>query len=915
MGAFDGPLKKAIARGLRWALDLFEDQPGEGSRPPAAREQAAGPQLSADAIEGTNVANVIHVQQQILVASPEKLAAFLGTREPPEDLRTAVEVYLKYLVDKYYHLDLKGMGITDQLPIGLVLRELYVPLKARSEMPRGEAWSRFQLAGREIPAKIAEHLSEKAGEAQPLLELLEQRDGLVVLGDPGSGKTTFLKYLALEAASAGAASPRLPILLPFSAYANALAKGDVALNDFIPAYFRGLGAELPMQELVRTALKEGRALVLLDGLDEVKDESLRATVVGKVDHFYALYHGKGNKFVLTSRIVGYKGVRFSARGLQVCTLVDFDDEEIESFVGKWTTAIEKAVHSEGDFARYEADRERDELLDAVARNPGVRSLAANPLMLTILALMKRQGISLPDRRVELYQTYVVALLSSWNRARSIGRQASYEPDVTATLNTLAPLALWMHTQSPGVGLVPYRDLRRELIALIGKDAPNPDERADAFLADVRAHASLLIERGFEEYGFIHLTFEEYLAAYALAKQGQQDVAPVVGALCRHTGEQAWREVTLLTVGYMTFVQNRDEAASALVQGILESTEGKPGEAVVLAGEAVGDVGSEAITEGCRSTVTTALLQQLRDPGIEATLRARAGAALADIGESRPEVTSLDAMPFCLVPGGDFQMGEAGSEHAELHLNSYLTYDYWIGRFPVTVAQFREYVKLDEEHHQPDDSDALQGDDNCPVVWVSWDEAMRFCVDLTAHWHDTGRLASDWCVRLPSEAEWEKAARGGRRIPQEPAMRRPQVELTENLFPEREYPWGDGAAPDNANYDDTGIGKVSAVGCFPGGRSPYGCEEMAGNVWEWTRSVWGKESKKFEDMFKPQFKYPYIPNDGRENKDTAKYLHALRGGAFFDCDRLARCAYRYRYGPNGRSGDIGFRVVLSPFSGD
>ena len=88
------------------------------------------------------------------------------------------------------------------------------------------------------------------------------------------------------------------------------------------------------------------------------------------------------------------------------TLVDFDDEEIEAFVDKWTAAIEKAAAGETRTAREDASREREELLAAVRGNPGVRSLAANPLLLTILALMKRQGVSLPERRVELYQRYV-----------------------------------------------------------------------------------------------------------------------------------------------------------------------------------------------------------------------------------------------------------------------------------------------------------------------------------------------------------------------------------------------------------------------------------------------------------------------------------------------------------------------------
>ena len=95
-------------------------------------------------------------------------------------------------------------------------------------------------------------------------------------------------------------------------------------------------------------------------------------------------------------------------------------------------------------------------------NPSVRRLAANPLLLTILALMKRQGVTLPERRVELYEQYVRTLLSSWNRARGLGRPPARDLDVVQTVRVLAPLALWMHETSPGVGLVKRGEMRRKL---------------------------------------------------------------------------------------------------------------------------------------------------------------------------------------------------------------------------------------------------------------------------------------------------------------------------------------------------------------------------------------------------------------------------------------------------------------------
>ena len=139
--------------------------------------------------------------------------------------------------------------------------------------------------------------------------------------------------------------------------------------------------------------------------------------------------------------------------------------------------------------------------------------------------------------------------------------------------------------------------------------------------------------------------------------------------------------------------------------------------------------------------------------------------------------------------------------------------------------------------------------------------------------------------MPTEAEWEKAARG-----------------TEGQI----FPWDDEADPSKANYDETGIGMTNSVGAFPGGASPYGCEEMSGNVWEWTSSLWGK------DFVKPDFKYPYDPQDGREDQSAgSEVFRVLRGGSFYFDERGVRCAFRLRLDPVSFNDFVGFRVVVAP----
>jgi len=690
--------------------------------------------------------------------------------------------------------------------------EMYVPLKARIEMPEGETWAReLRLAGRKVPDEEQSAIGERLSEPQPVLDLLRKNDGLIVLGDPGSGKTTFLKYLALRLAMGTdeglGLKVRLPVLIPLSVYANALAERDVRLDDFVARDFHDLGADLPIGAMLEEALKQGGALVLLDGLDEVKDLGLRKTVADRVVDFYTFHRRAGNRFVLTSRIIGYQEVRPMAEGLAECTLVDFGDEKIEAFVGKWTAALERAARGDTQVAAWEAERERQELLEAVHRNPGVRGLAANPLLLTILALMKRQGVTLPERRVELYDQCVRTMLSSWNRARGLGRPPARDLDVVEMVRVLAPLALWMHETSPGVGLVKQGDLRRKLAQIYqARGEQAPERAAWQFIADVREHAGLLLERGAGRYGFIHLTFEEYLAAMGIARLGQRNIELIVDILAAHVGDAAWREVALLTIGHLGVIQQWEQVSSDVVKALIEREPGEPGQAVVLAGGAVVDAWPGGVTLECKRTVVQALARTLRREDAKPTLRAAAGRALATLGDSRPGVgvnpdTDLVDIVWVEIPAGSFLMGtppedvplleerfgkyEWYSYECETPRHAVTLPAYYIARYPITNAQFRAFVEAEgyQERQYWEEAEALGlwqdgkvrraypyydeegkvkwaeewGDapanygepfnlSNHPVVGVTWYEAVAFCRWVTEQFRRCG-------FRVSSLARW------------------------------------------------------------------------------------------------------------------------------------------------------------------
>ncbi len=809
---------------------------------------------------------VIHLTQQI---QPATLSA--------DQIQSVTTAYLEGLVTRYRYLDFRGMGVSDRVALQLPLLEMFVPLRARRELPAGETTARtLRLAGRAVTAEEAAEMGERLSEPIAVLQLLKEHNGVIVLGDPGAGKTTLLKYLALllalDRGDRVNLAGYLPILIPLSAYANALAAGDVALQEFLGDYYTGLGIALPVRDLLAAFLAQGRTLLLMDGLDEVQSLAQRTTLVKRLEAFFAHHRKAGNKFVLTSRIVGYRELRPSVDGLIECTLVDFEQAEIEQFVQQWSHALERAVQGDNRLAQQQAQQEGRELLAAIGRNPGVRQLAANPLLLTILALMKRQGVTLPERRAQLYETYVKTLLRTWNLARSLDGRPQREVNDTETLRVLAPLALWMHESSPGVGLVKREKVRRKLIDIYaGRGATDPEAATERFLADVHRYASLLLERGPGEYGFIHLTFQEYLAGVAVVQSGPQQIEPIVAKLAATLGQESWREVTLLAVGYLGLIQQREEAADAVVLQLLDRPEGPPGAAVVLAGEAVRDVQPDGVTAGCKAQVLDRLRATMIDAALPPRTRLQAGLIATDLGDRPADLDDL------VLIGAEEQLG----------------YSFKVGKYPVTNYQYRRFIEEggygNERWWSKEGLRRKQEDDwteprywhdepfnraTQPVVGVSWYEAEAYCKWLATRWRGAGVIDQQERVRLPTQEEWMAAARSGRPAPDDDA---------------HDYPWRGPFDPAFANTKESNLQQASPVHLYPQGVTADGVWDMAGNVWEWTNWEWTNDVAEQERFW-------------------------LKGGSWYYDKKRARAsaADDWRLW-NARLANFGFRVVVVPTS--
>ena len=255
---------------------------------------------------------------------------------------------------------------------------------------------------------------------------------------------------------------------------------------------------------------------------------------------------------------------------------------------------------------------------------------------------------------------------------------------------------------------------------------------------------------------------------------------------------------------------------------------------------------------------------------------------AELPQAPPPATHRPFEPQTVpIPAGAFLLGSNRRGDEQDHETPQHTVTlpaFQMGRYPVTKAQYAAFV-VAMGYPPPDDwvdGRVPPGQDDHPVVYVSWHDTQAYLAWLR---QQTGRA-----YRLPTETEWEKAARGD---------------------DGRLWPWGNAWDPARTNCKPAGPGGTTPVGHFsPSGDSPYGCSDMAGNALEWTGTLFGS------DGLVPDFAYPYDPADGREDLTAGDDVFRIqRGGSFISHVPFVRCTCRYWNLPHGKDWYCGFRVAL------
>jgi formylglycine-generating enzyme required for sulfatase activity len=786
-----------------------------------------------------------------------------GEAEPasPGDPRT----YLNWLSEQTATIDIRGLGVGSGKAHNFPIEDLYIPLTT--------------AAG----AQFAQHKAVQLQDA-----LVHRR--LVIVGDPGSGKTTFLRRIAFAFAEASIEVPAAVPLPPSPAAASLLdllraSSRTVEGGWLVFLLFKYLAVPLPL--LIRIAelaehirncrgrhghsgpttetapawiadflnrrnaemnwglnpeffarkLEDGSAIVLLDGLDEAPNRPERERMARLFEEATQAY--RRCRFVVTTRPQSYEG-RSLLKDFQEARIEPLGSEAVQLFLEHWCQGLypEKPRMAQSHL---------EELREALCTRSEIRRMASNPVMLTALAVVHWNERRLPEQRADLYDSILTWL--SRSREKRPGRETAER-----CLALLQELALEMQDHRQGRQVRVSNGWAAEKLAPEFSQVPERERYRQAleFLEQEQADSGIVVSRG-GDVQFWHLTFQEHLAACAIAGRGDSTQYALLlkdDKLYR----TEWREVALLLAGILHVKQGKGK-----VDGLVSAILGPLGARAKLAQQA-----------RCASLVGAIVrdLQPLRyEPSdhqykslmaavlgvfgegaeaIEFKLRLEAAEALGQAGDPR-----IGKNNWVKMEAGTFLMGESPGRQVDLK-------SYEIGRYPVTVEEYARFVE-DEGYgderrwkaggfarwSEPRDWEDQGQHGNRPVTGVSWYEAMAYC-----EWNG---------VRLPSDSEWERAARG---------------------LSGREYPWGN-EKPDRtrANHNEGKLGHATPVGLYPRGATPEGIQDLAGNVWEWVAD-WFREGTS----------------------------RVIRGGSWDAVPQWLRVSYRGWDEPDGRNGYLGFRCV-------
>ncbi len=880
------------------------------------------------------------------------LGRIIYGRDPQEDERRRLVWYLSRLSAKLYHLPLRGLEERLDQGKGIALPNVYTALADKTRallltkgpakeltnyfindeiqndlkpqyhpdnvlpdeavvqingrlINNGKQWEQLPTDRSTIPPDKEISLFRSFFIPEVIQYLYPKYKQIVLLGDPGSGKSTFFRHFAwaltqrsLDQHYPASAlfgwdeqSQVLPVILSLRTLARQLSRAGLhdettynAIRDEIQSY-----NVQQVDDLLSQALHNGVALLLFDGLDEVPLEITattadRRTTVEAIRSFTLLY--PQTRVVVTCRTRAFEDGLRTLLDWPVETIAPFTLGQIRHFIPIWYTELV----AKGQMTTDQRDRLSQILLDTIIARPKIQAMAQTPLLLTMMALVLYNKGELPRDRPQLYERILELLLGQWDQVRdgqslteAIGLPDWGSNHILPLLDHLSYEAHAAATSADGRGRLQWGSVHKALIDLFkATRVPQPGDVALRCLEYIEQRSGLLTPDDNGSYIFAHLTLQEHCAGRYIALGTDNPVALVM----RHRRDDRWREPIMLGSGLM----HQAILNSVLSELIEREEQGQPKPAedwyrdLIFAAEIGADrdwnylrtrplVKVDRLQRDLRHGL--AILLNDKDQLIPIGQRTQAAFLLGDLGDprypvaleqwkaelSRAQAGNMDSY-FCYVPAGSYKiLNDTGTQSDKTSWRS-ITFDtpFLITRYPITNSQWLGWFRPGQYPRQIEDSRLNQP--NQPLVSISLDLCNAFCIWLT---EQLGRI-----VRLPTENEWEAAARGG---------------------DTRRYPWGKTWQNDRAACQEDeeirGGLYTPPVGCYPTGAAPCGALDMAGTVREWTIN------QKFNGVTNP----------------TSFEQIIIRGGNYNDSKDHIGCGIRYKVPP---SKDLlyGFRLVVT-----
>lgn len=722
-----------------------------------------------------------------------------------------------------------------------------------------------------------------------LTEMVKATKHLLIMGDPGSGKTTFLKFFARKQIDKDRIM--LPVFLRLADVFDYAKQNKTVVNsDTIASFFihvcNKFGSNLSTSDFEAKA-KSGEWIWLLDSLDELSSSADREEVVKAVEE--AAKRWQNCKFVMTSRPLPLRAKSIPL-GFEVVGIDYWNKEDIKTFLQVWTKLLFPKANEE--FRK----RHWGSLLAAIVSRSDLRTLAKNAVMVTAMAVVHYNEKKLPEGRAELLETLIYWLITAKTRPLD-----SPYFEYNFIERCYKEIALAMFEGESGR----RRRVGRLWAAEVIESHFSPPSEALDFLVREETDTGVLVRRGEGDLEFWHLSFQEYLAAKEIAGKTDDPDRGWWSKIKDNLDSLEWREVVI----FVPLCLNRlgSERIDLFFERLAKSCENSDlatkARRVALGGTILRDLKLTGYRlpqipswSKLLGDITRIFSPEGEDVPLE--IRYQAASAYGLGGDERLRNFEENWVP---IVGGTYFLG------AQATANDKPNYDplaaVWEGpvkqvslrnfeirRFPLTVQEYKDFLDDDGYKVQsywseggwnwlcqsgcqaPLDWDEQLSAPNCPVTGITWFEASAYCEWLT------NCDLRDIDIRLPSEAEWEYAARRG---------------LKGNYFP-----WGNAVTPGDkaeGNLAWCGLRKKSPIGLFNKNITPDGIVDLFGNVEEWCADSWvaNHAEQSYNGL-------PLII-DSEESC-------VVKGGSTIRFSRLCRPTYRSRIEKVKRYHTVGFRPV-------